>query len=190
MAKGTTIEPAVILGLFYGLRRSEVVGLRWRDIDFNNNTITICNTVTKLVTQTEQEQTKSKASRRTMYIIPETKQYLLELKKQQVKNKEMFGAEYHDGDHVCVWADGRLLNPEYVTHAFNKLLVQKNLPKIRFHDLRHTAGSLLLEKGLSIKQIQEYLGHEQVSTTLDIYGHLSVEGKKEAASTINGILSI
>ena len=73
---------------------------------------------------------------------------------------------------------------------FRRLLSKNKLPIFRFPDLRHTAGSLLLEKGLSIKQIQEYLGHEKVSTTLDIYGHLSAEGKKEAANTLNGILDI
>ncbi|MEA4921384.1 MAG: site-specific integrase [Clostridiaceae bacterium] len=188
--KGTTIEPAVILGLFYGLRRSEVLGLRWCDVDFEKNTITIQNTVVKMVTLSEQEKTKSRASHRTMYIIPETKQYFLSLKEQQKHDKEVFGAEYHDGNHVCVWTDGKPLPPDYVTRTFKKLIKKNGLPVIRFHDLRHTAGSLLLDKGLSIKQIQEYLGHEKVSTTLDIYGHLSAEGKMEAANTLNGILDI
>lgn len=188
--KGSTIEPAVILGLFYGLRRSEVLGLRWCDMDFDKNTITIQNTVVKVVTVSEQEKTKSRASHRTMYIIPETKQYFLNLKEQQQHNREIFGSEYHDSNHICVWPDGNPLSPDYVTRTFKHLLLKKGLPVIRFHDLRHTAGSLLLEKGLSIKQIQEYLGHEKASTTLDIYGHLSIEGKKEAANTLNGLLDI
>lgn len=188
--KGTTIEPAVILGLFYGLRRSEVLGLRWCDVDFDKNTITIQNTVVKMVTLSEQEKTKSRASHRTMYIIPETKQYFQNLKEQQKHNREVFGSEYHDSNHVCVWPDGNPLSPDYVTRTFKKLLSKNNLPMIRFHDLRHTAGSLLLEKGLSIKQIQEYLGHEKASTTLDIYGHLSAEGKKEAANTLDGLLEM
>ena len=188
--KGLTIEPAVILGLFYGLRRSEVLGLRWRDMDFDKGTITIQNTVVKMVTLSEQEKTKSRASHRTMYIIPETKPYFLSLKEQHIHNRETFGSEYHESDHICVWNDGRLISTDYVTGTFRKLLEKNKLPVIRFHDLRHTAGSLLLEKGLSVKQIQEYLGHEKASTTLDIYGHLSVEGKKEAANTLNGLLAI
>ena len=68
--------------------------------------------------------------------------------------------------------------------------MKESLPHIRFHELRHTAGSLLLEKGLSAKQIQEYLGHEEISTTLDIYGHLSIEGKKEASNVMSEILKM
>jgi integrase len=187
---GTTIEPAIILGLYYGLRRSEVLGLRWKDIDFENNTISIKNTVVKMITLSEQETTKSAASRRTMYIIPVTKQYFQNLKERQEENEKLFGKEYFEGDHVCIWNDGRPLAPDYVSHSFKKLLAKNNLPPLRFHELRHTAGSLLLANGLSIKQIQEYLGHERVSTTLDIYGHLTTEGKQEAANTLNSMLSL
>ena len=74
-----------------------------------------------------------------------------------------------------------------MSHEFGKLLERHNLPRIRFHELRHTTGSLLLEKGATIKQIQEYLGHEDVSTTLNIYAHLSVEGKKETALTMGSM---
>lgn len=78
--------------------------------------------------------------------------------------------------------------PNYVTTHFSVLLLKNGLQKIHFHELRHTAGSLLLEKGLSAKQIQEYLGHENISTTMDIYGHLSLEGKMEAANMMGGLL--
>jgi len=182
------IKPAIILGLFYGLRRSEALGLRWRDIDFQAGTIRICNTVVKMKTRVEAEQTKSRASKRTLYIIPETKEYLLCLKKAQDERRELLGNAYHDSDNVCVWGDGRPFSTDYITQRFPRILDKYGLPKIRYHELRHTAGSLLLEKGLSAKQIQEYLGHEKVSTTLDIYGHLSAEGKKEAAVTIGGLL--
>lgn len=183
------LKPAIIFGLFYGLRRSEVLGLRWRDIDFNTNTIAIKNTVVKVRTLIEHERTKSRASKRTLFIIPETKEYLLSLKRRQTENRLMMGAAYCINDHVCVWDNGEPFKPDYISQRFAKILVKYNLPKIRFHELRHTAGSLLLNKGLSIKQIQEYLGHEQVSTTLDIYGHLSVEGKKEASCVIGGLLA-
>ena len=184
------MKPAIILGLFYGLRRSEVLGLRWRDIDFQAGTIRICNTVVKMKTRVEAEQTKSRASNRTLYIIPETKEYLLNLKQLQEERRLLLGNAYHDSDNVCVWGDGRPLSTDYITQRFPQILNKHGLPRIRFHELRHTAGSLLLEKGLSAKQIQEYLGHEKVSTTLDIYGHLSAEGKKEAAVTIGGLLSL
>ena len=93
-------------------------------------------------------------------------------------------------EHVCTLPNGKPFRPEYVTQRFSKLLRQHGLPRIRFHELRHTAGSLLLERGMSAKQIQEYLGHENVSTTPDIYVHLSVEGKKEAAAAMSSILKM
>jgi len=183
------LEPAIILGLYYGLRRSEVLGLRWRDIDFKTNTISIKNTVVRFKTHIEHEKTKSRASLRTLFIIPETREYLLGLKKCQDENRLLMGTSYKDSDHVCVWDDGTQFKPNYVSRRFGQILIKCELPIIRFHELRHTAGSILLNEGLSIKQIQEYLGHEQVSTTLDIYGHLSLEGKQEAAGTIGKLLA-
>jgi len=183
------MKPAIILGLFYGLRRSEALGLRWRDIDFDNGTISIRNTVVKGRTVVEAEQTKSRASKRTLFIIPETKDYFQEVKKRQDENRLLIGAAYCDNDKVCTWDDGKPFKTDYISQKFAKILKKNGLPHIRFHELRHTAGSLLLERGLSAKQIQEYLGHEKVSTTLDIYGHLSVEGKKEAANVMGSLLA-
>ena len=134
--------------------------------------------------------TKSPASNRTLEIVSETKEYLLNLRRKQEEHRLMLGDAYNDSGCVCVWDDGRELHPDYVSQHFLRLLKKHGLRRIRFHDLRHTTGSLLLEKGLSAKQIQEYLGHEKVSTTLDIYGHLSTEGKKEASVAIGGLLKL
>ena len=112
----------------------------------------------------------------------------MDLKRRQRHNQTLLGRSYIANDHVCVWDNGKPLSPDYVTSSFPKILKEHGLPKIRYHELRHTAGSLLLGKGLSAKQIQEYLGHEKISTTLDIYGHLSVEGKREAAEVMGSVL--
>ena len=184
------MKPAIILALFYGLRRSEVLGLRWKDMDFESNTITIRNTVTKFRTVIEHEKTKSRASNRTLFIIPETRDYLISLQRRQDENRLLMGGAYNDNGHVCVWDDGRTFSPDYVSQHFALVLKKHGLPHIRFHELRHTTGSILLNKGLSAKQIQEYLGHEKVSTTLDIYGHLSPVGKKEASEALGGLLSL
>ena len=184
------LRVAVVLGLFYGLRRSEVCGLRWQDVDFDAGTLRVCNTVVKTKTLIEHEKTKSRASKRTMLLVPETVAYFKELKAAQERHQVLCGKDYADSGHVCMWQDGRAVAPDYISRAFRVFLAKNGLPHIRFHELRHTAGSLLLEKGLSAKQIQEYLGHEKVSTTLDIYGHLSVEGKAVAAHTMNSLLEI
>ena len=188
--KNEPLRPAIILGLLYGLRRSEVAGLRWQDINFDKGTIHICNTVVKFKTEIEAEQTKSEASNRTLIIINGTKEYLKSIKRHQSENRLLMGNSYQVNDYVCTWADGRPFKPDCITSQFAKILKNNSLPHIRFHDLRHTAGSLLLEKGLTYKQVQEYLGHERPSTTLDIYSHLSADGKKEAANVMGNLLTI
>jgi len=185
-----SMESVIRLTLFYGLRRSEVLGLRWRDINFDENTMRICNTVVKMKTQIEHEQTKSSASRRTLYLTPEIKVYLQGLKQRQEENRKLMGRSYHDGDHVCTWADGKPFSPDYVSQRFRRILEINSLPRIRFHELRHTTGSMLMERGMMVKQISEFLGHEKVATTLDIYGHLSIEGKRETAKAMGDILKM
>jgi integrase len=187
--KGDPIEPAVYLGLFLGLRRSEVVGLRWKDIDFDKKLITIQNTVVRFSTISELEKTKSRASRRTLFMPDTLKEYLEALKASQEEARAVIGRKYSEEEHVLQWPDGTSYNPSYVTHRFKKVLKANRLPEIRFHDLRHTAGSILLNDGLSIKQIQNMLGHEKSSTTLDIYSHLSTTGKHETAQAMNRLLS-
>ena len=122
------VKPAVILGLFYGLRRSEVLGLRWKDIDFKNNTIHICNTVVRTKTIIEAEQTKSESSNRTLFIIPATKDYLINLKKQHDEYRKLLGDSYHENDHVCVWEDGRKFRPNFSSMKLKKILKANNLP--------------------------------------------------------------
>jgi integrase len=184
------LYPAILLALFYGLRRSEVCGLRWQDIDFDAETMTICNTRTQVKVVREQERTKSAASRRTLALIDSTIPTLRTIRKEQLERRMLMGSEYHINDYVCVWPDGRPLLPESVTHHFRDFLIKNNLPLIRFHDLRHTAGSLLLESGASIKQVQEFMGHEQASTTLDVYAHTSPESRKDTAERLGDVLKI
>ncbi|NLB37293.1 MAG: site-specific integrase [Clostridiales bacterium] len=184
------LYPAVFLGLCYGLRRSEVLGLRWKDIDFKAEELHVKNTVTRMKTHIEHEATKSAASRRTLKLIPSTIKYLQQLHKEQLERRLLLGDSYTVTDHICVWADGKPLSPDYVSQHFKKFLQKHNLPLIRFHDLRHTAGSLLISQGMNIKQVQEFLGHEKSSTTLDIYAHIDMQAKKETADAMGEVLKL
>lgn len=182
------IKPAVILGLLYGLRRSEVCGLRWQDIDFDAETMQIRNTVVKTKTLIEHERTKSKKSRRTLILIDDTIPYLKAIKAAQEEFKgRCINYDPDPQGHVCTNSNGKPFSPDYVSHGFSRLLERHGLPHIRFHELRHTAGSLLLNNGMSVKQIAEYLGHEKVSTTLDIYAHIDFEGKRATAQAMGNI---
>ena len=187
--KGDPIEPAVYLGLFLGLRRSEAVGLRWKDIDMENGLVHIRNTVVRFSTISELEKTKSKASTRDLFMPSALKKYLQTVWDKQEEDRKLVGRPYSDEEHICQWADGTVFQPDYVSQRFAKLLKKNNLPHIRFHDLRHTAGSMLVNQGHTIKQVQEFLGHENASTTLDIYTHVSVEGKKDTAQVMDQLLA-
>jgi integrase len=184
------MEPIIILGLYYGLRRSEILGLRWKDIDFDNDTIEIKNTIVKQTTIVEQEKTKSRASARTLFIVPETREFLLSLKRKQMENSLLLGLGYHRSDYVCVKADGKRYHPAYVSKRFGELLKKFGLPHIRLHELRHSAASILLRSGLSVKQVQEFMGHEKPNLVLELYAHLTADDKKETARTIGNLLKI
>lgn len=183
------LRPAIVLGLFYGLRRSEVLGLRWCDVNFKTNSIFIHRTVTRMVTLDEKDQTKSECSTRRLMMVPGTEQYFMELLEQQKEHLSQFGKRFSLQQPICIWPDGRPLAPDYVSHHFKILLERNKLPVIRFHDLRHTAGSLLLEDGVDIKTIQEFLGHNQVSTTTNYYLHSIVRGGQVTANSLGRIIA-
>jgi integrase len=189
VVKGDPIEPAVYLGLFLGLRRSEAVGLRWKDVDMENGIVHIRNTVVRFSTISELEKTKSRASKRDLFMPKALKEYLQTVWDRQEEERKLTGRTFSDTEHICQWADGTVFQPDYVSQRFAKILKKNSLPHIRFHDLRHTAGSLLVNGGHTIKQVQEFLGHEKASTTLDIYTHVSMEGKKDTALAMDKLFA-
>ena len=157
-AKGTLFEIPVFLGAFYGLRRSEVLGLKWSAIDFQSNTITIKHTVTSCNLdgkhiQVAQDTTKTKSSLRILPLIPAFREKLLEARDYQKECKRLCGKCYNKQylEYICVDEMGNLISPHYLTSAFPKLLEKNGLRRIRFHDLRHSCASLLLANGVPMK---------------------------------------
>lgn len=124
-----------------------------------------------------------------MPLIPEIKEALLKLKEQQDKNRAYFKNGYNQQYLDYVWVDdiGKLVNPNTVTCHFKSFLAQHGLPKIRFHELRHSCASLLIACGVSMKEIQEWLGHSAISTTADIYSHLNYSSKLNVANTLTSV---
>ena len=194
-AEGTKLDLPVFFGVFYGLRRSEVVGLKWDAIDFDQNTITIKHTVTACqvdgkLTMVASDTTKTKSSRRTLPLVPVARDKLLALKAEQEENRRLCGRSYNKEyiGYVCVNEIGDLIKPHYITDSFPKLLKANGFRRIRFHDLRHSCASLLLANGVPMKQIQEWLGHSDFSTTANIYAHLDYSSKLTSADAMaNGL---
>ena len=181
------LKPLIIVALYYGLRRSEILGLKWSAIDFEKDKIEISHTVLKYGSHFEErDRTKTASSRRILGLIPEVKEVLLSLQEQQKKNKKALRKLYMKNDYVFTWPDGRIIQPDYVSNAFQKVLKKNKLPKMRFHDLRHSCASLLYEKGMEIKDIQQWLGHSSISTTSDIYTHISNLHMKNLAESLQG----
>lgn len=183
---GDPLETVIKLAAFYGLRRSEVLGLQWSSIDFDERTITIRSTAIQTNAGIQYaDVVKSSKSRRTLLIPDGMLEYLQSVKHKQLQEKELCGDDYVESDYVCRWPDGQPISPYYVSHHFSDFLKAKGLRHIRFHDLRHSAASLLLSAGLTLKDVQDYLGHSTIAITADIYGHLDRERKVTVAEKMN-----
>ena len=195
--RGTKLELPVLVAAFYGLRRGEVVGLKWDAIDFERNTITIKHIVTNAKIDGKCEivcadRAKTKSSLRSLPLVSNIREKLLVLREQQKENRRVCGNCYskkYDG-YVFVDAMGNIFNPRSVTANFSKLLEQNGLRHIRFHDLRHSCASLLLANDVPLKQIQEWLGHSDIGTTANIYSHLDYKSKITSANVMDNILTL
>ena len=198
LIKDDPLKIVIYLASFYGLRRSEVLGLKWDAFDFENKTITIKHKAiqgkkdNKIVVILK-DKTKNQSSYRTLPLVDEIIVLLKEHKKQIDENKKLCGNSYNKKylDYVCVDSTGKLFRPEYVTDHFT-LIMNKNtdiLRKIRFHDLRHSCASLLLAKEIPMKEIQDWLGHSTYSTTANIYAHLEKDTKNKSANVLSNTLT-
>ena len=195
--RGTKLELPVLVAAFYGLRRGEVVGLKWDAIDFERNTITIKHIVTNAKIDGKCEivcadRAKTKSSLRSLPLVSNIREKLLALREQQKENRRVCGNCYskkYDG-YVFVDAMGNIFNPRSVTANFSKLLEQNGLRHIRFHDLRHSCASLLLANDVPLKHIQEWLGHSDIGTTANIYSHLDYKSKITSANVMDNILTL
>ena len=195
--RGTKLELPVLVAAFYGFRRGEVLGLKWDAIDFERGTISVIRTVTTITldgkqTEIEQQSAKTKSSLRTLPLVDPIAERLKAVKEQQEYNQKICGNCYNQEylGYVFVDAMGTQIQPDSVTTGFPQLLKENGLRRIRFHDLRHSCASLLLKEGVPMKQIQEWLGHSDISTTANIYAHLDSQSKNLSARTMANTLTL
>lgn len=175
------IKTAITLALVFGLRREEICGLRWEDIDFENNILSVRNTVTEYAGKVYRDgDTKTRSSRRDLYIPEETADYLKQVRDKQ----EQSGI---DTGKVCAWKDGREVKPAYITRASMRFLKACGYEGVRLHDLRGTVLSILAKK-LPIKNVQTFAGHNDAHTTLKYYVHVMDEDKRETANVMADFL--
>lgn len=170
-----------------------MLGLRWKAIDFEHKTISINHKILVVNKNVYLSDTlKTKTSNRTLPLIPAIETDLIELINRQEENRRYFGNTYNQKylDYVLVDECGKLIYPDHLTKVYGKMLKNNKLKIIRLHDLRHSCASLMLANGVQMKQIQEWLGHADFSTTADIYSHLDFSSKIQSANTIANVLNM
>ncbi|HWO98442.1 MAG TPA: site-specific integrase [Bacillus sp. (in: firmicutes)] len=182
-AKSSPYYIAFLLAVTTGMRQGEILGLRWKDVDFEHECLYIRQTLTHDGKEFK-EGAKSKAGNRSIGLDTNTISALKEQRKKNVANKLKYGSAYVDYDLVIATPQGKPVNPRSLLRVFDNLTVKANLSKIRFHDLRHTHASLMLQQGENIKLISERLGHSSVKVTLDTYSHILPNTQKEASNRL------
>lgn len=193
MTKGKLLEFPVVMASYYGLRRSEIAGLKWSAVDFNYKTITIMHTAVYCPVDGKaqvvcRDNTKTSKSMRTLPLMPIVEEMLLKMKAEQEERKKFFKSCYNDSGYIYVIEDGTPVNPDYITKAFIKFIKANKLKHIRFHDLRHSCATLMRHEGVKLEDIQKWLGHSQISTTEKIYAHFSEDQHKTSAMLISNCL--
>jgi len=179
----------VFVTLYYGLRKSEALGLRWQAVDFDNNTIMVNHTVVSNGHIVRKDSTKTYSSQRTYQLLPDVKALLLKLKDQQADYKRRLGSGYHMNDYIFKNPNGIPYRPDSLTRSFKRALARHGLPQMRYHDLRHSTASILVDKGWDINDIKEWLGHADISTTANIYAHISHRKKVSLAQDLDKTLT-
>lgn len=171
--QGDPLETVLMLGIIYGMRRSEVCGLRWDAVDMEAGTLHICHTAVKAHGRVlYSDKTKTASSNRVLPLTASMRDYLGIVRERQEENKRLFGRDYTDSGYICVKPDGTPIDPDFVTHHFRRVLKAHDFQPIRFHDLRHSAVNTLRKGGCDAKDIQAWLGHSDIATTYNLYGHI------------------
>ena len=186
-AVGTRLELPVFICAYLGLRRGELCGLRWSDVDLEHKTITIENTRTQAGKKEIEKGTKTASSTRTLYLPDTLCDMLKAAKEHQQACRAEYKNAYDDNDYVVVMEDGRPFRPNYLSELFGKFLAYNDLPKIVLHELRHTFASLSNQAGIPAYNIGKALGHSTPATTQKIYTHLLDQTHTQAVEGVAAI---
>ena len=176
-AKNSGVYELYYLDLATGLRRGELLGLKWEDIDLDQGVIRVRRQVARINGKVQEMPLKTKNSYRSIAISQDAVQMLREMKDKGL------------GEYVFPSPTGGPISPDSVLNMLHRVLQRAGLPPLRFHDLRHTFATLALQNGVDIKTVSGMLGHFSAGFTLDTYAHVTTAAQKEAANTMGNILT-
>ena len=190
--ESTHLELPTFFSTYYGLRSGEAAGLLWSNIDFKNKKIIIGNTLIEGEKREliNRKSLKTKSSYRTLELIPEVEKFLLEVKEKQEKNKKLFKSSYNYkyNDNICVKENGDLIKLDYITKKFKEITRKLGYDDVHFHCLRHSFATNMYDAGMDMKELQMWLGHSSISTTMDLYLHFLEKRIKESAKILENAM--
>ena len=179
VAHGTDLYFPLLLDLFTGMRRGELIALRWEDIDFESKKLHVRHSIVAVQGVPEMKGPKTEAGKRDIALSDKIIQLLLQ-RRQEFPNTE----------YVVCQPDGKPYTPDAFSRKFQRFLQRNHLPHIRLHDIRHASATMMIEHGVDIKTVQSRLGHSDISTTLNIYSHMTEKMNRNAADKLDEVLFI
>jgi integrase len=189
VAEGHPLEALITTALTTGMRRGELLGLAWDDVDLDGATLTVRRAPQRIDGELRLVEPKSARSRRTIALPPVTVAALRQLRVEQDRMREAGDDDWVDSGFVFTSTVGTPLDGDNVSHRFRKLLEEAGFPPWRFHDLRHACATFLLAQGASPRVVMEQLGHSQISVTMNTYAHVMPEGLRAAADAMEDLLA-
>lgn len=187
-AKGTDLEVPLYIEVCLGLRRGELLALKYSSINWETNVISITESMVKVGSKVIVKEPKTQSGKRDLVAPAHLMKMLREHHVWYLEQKLKLGADFTDSDLVVCQANGKPYYPDNLSHMFRDLLLKNGLRYIRFHDLRHTNASLMIANGIDVKVAQERLGHSDVTTTLNIYSHVLKHANEAAAVKLDNIV--
>ena len=177
-AKDSGVFEMYYVELATGLRRGELLGLKWEDIDFEHGNLRVKRQIARIDGEVVEAPLKTKNAYRTLPLAGDTVDVLKQQKKKVGSSPWVFPSP-----------TGGPISPDSVLHMLHRVLKRAGLPRVRFHDLRHTFATLALQNGVDIKTVSGMLGHFSAGFTLDTYAHVTTAAQKEAAKTMGKVLT-
>lgn len=188
-AEGDELEALWRLAITTGMRRGELLGLKWSDVDFDGNALSVRRSLSRGDTsRLIEREPKTKAGRRRIALSAETVEALRRHRVRQLEYRLSVGGLYEDGGLVFTTPFGAHIHPNTLSRAFNRLIEKANVKRIRLHDLRHTSATLMMEANVNPKIVQERLGHSDITMTLGLYSHVTPHMQGAAADALETAL--